>query len=72
MTPLAQFLKSKHGLTDQQAERRAEWIIRRKAEKAAEKKKKLEAAQLTLGLDGNGPGEEPANKFQVDDPTVDF
>lgn len=66
MTPLAQFLKSKHGLTDQQAERRAEWIIKTKAEKAAEKRKKLESAQLLMPLDG-GPTEEPTNKFETDE-----
>ena len=73
MTPplegLIEFLMAKHRLTRERATKRAEWIVRQQAERAAAKKKKLESAQLTLPIDGApADGEEPANRFE---PTED-
>jgi len=46
-------------------------IIKRKLE-LERKTEKLEKAQLTLGLVDDMPKEEPTNRFEPDDPTVDF
>lgn len=60
------------GLTYTKALSMARAIEAGRKEAAAKKKVRLERAQLTLGLDGAAPGEEPTHRFEVDDPTVNF
>lgn len=64
-------LMGRHHLTRERATKKAEWIIRGQAERAKARKVKLSTAQRLLPLDGQ-PEEEPANRFEPDDPTVNF
>lgn len=69
---LINYLVRKHHLTHGQAQARARKIFDARREAAAKKHIRLQKAQLTLGLDSLDPGEEPTDRFQVVDPTVDF
>jgi len=66
------YLMARHRCTRERAIQRAEWIAKQNAERAKARKTKLESAQLLMPLDADSPGEEPADRFQVDDPTVNF
>lgn len=68
---LTTFLQKKHGLTPMAAAKLAEKIMRDKAERAKEKKLKLEKAQLTMDL-GDGAGEVATHPSDEVDPTVNF
>lgn len=73
MEGLIGHLMAKHRLSRERATKRAEWIVKQQAERAAAKKKKLASAQGLLPLDGaDSPTEEAANNFESDDPTVNF
>ncbi len=67
---LVSFLMSKHRMTRERAERRAEWIIEKNAVRTAARKAKLSTAQTLLPLDGL-PDEEPVSKFEQD-PEIPF
>lgn len=57
-----------HRISREKAVKRAEWIVKNQAERAAVKKRKLEQAQLTLPIEGQADTEEPTNRFE---PTED-
>jgi len=71
MNAFVSYLAQKHGLSMERAEKRAAWILEQQAKRRTEQKAKLERAQLTLGLDADGPGEEPISKYEQD-PTIPF